>query len=156
LKLAQKVHKVTAAMFGNPLPICKEHLGAKIKKANQIETVDLYGYNSKTAVDFVGGFFMHVHQAMVNVVGNDLRNALIMFKTGIGAFSGAVSGNPELKILLIHYILPDMIITTQNRVTNNTMLDLKSLCSTSSAYKHAEGKFGGGVEVREKKSKKSN
>jgi hypothetical protein len=34
---------------------------------------------------------MHVHQAMVNVVGNDLRNAKIMFKTGIDAYSGAVS-----------------------------------------------------------------
>jgi hypothetical protein len=28
---------------------------------------------------------MHVHQAMVNVVGNDLQNAQIMLKTGIGA-----------------------------------------------------------------------
>jgi hypothetical protein len=34
---------------------------------------------------------------MVNVVANDLRNKHIMYKTGIDAFSGAVSGNMELK-----------------------------------------------------------
>jgi hypothetical protein len=34
---------------------------------------------------------------MVNVVGNNLRNAHIMLKTGIDAFSGAVSGNMESK-----------------------------------------------------------
>jgi hypothetical protein len=53
---------------------------------------------------------MHVHQAVVTVVGNDLRNAHIIFKTGIGAFSGAVSGNMELKKRSTQNILPDMII----------------------------------------------
>jgi hypothetical protein len=36
---------------------------------------------------------MHVPQAMVNVVGNGLRNASIVFNTGQDTFSGAVSGN---------------------------------------------------------------
>jgi hypothetical protein len=40
---------------------------------------------------------MHVHQAIVNVVGKDLRNAHIMLKTGIDAVSGAVNGNIKSK-----------------------------------------------------------
>jgi hypothetical protein len=51
----------------------------------------------KTAAGVPGGYLMHVHQEVVNVVGNDLRNASIMLKTGIEAFSGAVSGNMESK-----------------------------------------------------------
>jgi hypothetical protein len=35
------------------------------------------------------------------------------------------------------------------------MLDFKSLCSTSSAYTHAEGKFGIGAEVRQEQVKRS-
>jgi hypothetical protein len=88
---------LTAATFGLPLPICKQHFGAQINNANQIKTVDLYGDNVKTAAAFPGGVFMHIHQAMVNVVRNDLRNAHIMLKTGIDAFSGAVSGNIKSK-----------------------------------------------------------
>jgi hypothetical protein len=59
-------------MFGLPLPICKQHFGAQINKANQNKTVDLYGDNVKIAAGVPGGSFMHVHQAMVHVVGNDL------------------------------------------------------------------------------------
>jgi hypothetical protein len=55
------------------------------------------GDNVKTAAGVPGGSFMQVYQAMVNVVGNDLRNAQIIYKTGIDAFSGAVSGNMETK-----------------------------------------------------------
>jgi hypothetical protein len=57
---------------------------------------------------------MHVHQAMVNVVANDLQNGHIIYKTGIDAFSGAVSGavsgDAESIKRLTHNILPDMII----------------------------------------------
>jgi hypothetical protein len=35
------------------------------------------------------------------------------------------------------------------------MLDFKSLCSTSSAYKHADGMFGGGVEVRQEQVRRN-
>jgi hypothetical protein len=90
---------------------------------------------------------MHVHQAMVNVAGNDLRNAHIMFKTGIDAFSGAVSGNLDSKKRSTQNILPDMIIRAQDGVTSNIMIDFKSFCSTSTAYHDGDGKFGGGVEV---------
>jgi hypothetical protein len=84
---------LTAAMFGLPSPICKQNFGAQINKANKNKMVDLYGDNVKTAACVPGGSFMHVHQAMVNVVENDLRNAHIMFKTSIDAFSETVSGN---------------------------------------------------------------
>jgi hypothetical protein len=47
-----------------------------------------------------------------------------------------------------------MIINAQDSVTNNIMLDFKSLCSTSNAYQHGEGKLGGGVEVREEQVKR--
>jgi hypothetical protein len=142
-------HELTAVMFGLPSPICKQHFGAQIKKANQNKTVDLYGDTVKTATGVSVGSFMHVHQAMVNMVGNDLRNAHIMFKTGIDAFSGAVSGNMESKKRSTQNILLDMIIRAQDGVTSNIMIDLKSLYSTSTAYQHGEGKFGGGVEVRQ-------
>jgi hypothetical protein len=36
-------------MFGLPSPICKQHFGAQINKANQNKTVDLNGDNVKTA-----------------------------------------------------------------------------------------------------------
>jgi hypothetical protein len=104
---------------------------------------------------FLGGSFMHVHQAIVNVVGNDLRNAHIIFKTGIGAFSAAVSGDMELKKRLTQNIISDMIINAQEGLTSNIMLDFKSLCSISNAYKHAEGKFGGGAEVREERPREA-
>jgi hypothetical protein len=84
-------------MFGLPSTICKTHLGAQINTANQNKTVDLFGDNVKTAAGFPGGSFMHVHQAMVHAVGNDLRNGHIMYKTGIDVFSGAVTGNMETK-----------------------------------------------------------
>jgi hypothetical protein len=42
-----------------------------------------------------------------------------------------------------------MIIKEEDGVTNNIMLDFKTLCSTNNAYTHAEGNFGGGVEVRQ-------
>jgi hypothetical protein len=87
---------------------------------------------------------MHVFQAMVNVVGNNRRNAHFMFKTGI-----SVSGNMEMKKRLTKNILSDMIFRAQNSVTSNIMIDFKSLCSTSLALQLGEGKFGGGVEVRQ-------
>jgi DNA polymerase II small subunit/DNA polymerase delta subunit B len=83
------------------------------------------------ATGIPGGSFMHVHQAMVNnVVANDHQNARIMLKTGIGAFSGVVSGDMELKKLLTQNILPDMIINAQGGLTSSIVLDYKSLCST--------------------------
>jgi vesicle coat complex subunit len=103
--------------------------------------------NIEIATAVSGGSFMHVHQAIVNLVENDLRNAHIMLKTGIDAFSGAVSGNMKLKKLLTQNIIPDMIINAQDSLTNNIILDFKSLCSTSTKYKQAEGKFGGGVRA---------
>jgi hypothetical protein len=72
-------------MLSSPSPICKQHLGLQINKANRMETFDLYGDNVKTAAGVPGGSFMHVHQAIVNVVGNDILNAHIMLKTGIDA-----------------------------------------------------------------------
>jgi hypothetical protein len=36
-------------MFGDPSPICIENFGAQTNKANQIQTVDMYGDNVKTA-----------------------------------------------------------------------------------------------------------
>jgi hypothetical protein len=111
------------------------------------KTVDLCGDNLKTAAGVPGGSFMHVHQAMVNVVANDLRNGKNIYKTGIDVFSGAVTGNMESKKRLTQNILPDMIITAQDGVTTIIMIDFKSLCSTSTVHNHGEGKFGGGVEV---------
>jgi hypothetical protein len=86
-----------AATFGLPSLICKQHLGAQINKENQNKTVASYGDNVKSAAGVPGGSSMHVHQAIVNVIANDLRNGHIMFKTGIDALSGAVSGNMETK-----------------------------------------------------------
>jgi hypothetical protein len=54
---------------------------------NQMKTVDTYGDYVKTAVGVWGGSFIHFHQAIINMAGKDLRNAHIMLKTGIGAFS---------------------------------------------------------------------
>jgi hypothetical protein len=48
-----------------------------------------------------------------------------------------------------------MIITAQDGATNNIMIDFKSLCSTSSAYQHGKGKFGGGVEVRQEQARRN-
>jgi hypothetical protein len=143
-------HEWIAATFSLPSPICKQHFCAsahKSNKGNHIKTVDLYGDNVKTAAGVPGGSFMHVHQALVNVVGNDLRRAKIMFKRGIEAFSGAVSGYMESKKRLTQHIIPDMIIKAKDGVTNNIMLDFKSICSTSSVYQHAEGKYGVGAGV---------
>jgi hypothetical protein len=42
----------------------------------------MYGDNVKTAAGVPGGFFMHAHEGMVNVVGNDLQPAHIIFKRG--------------------------------------------------------------------------
>jgi hypothetical protein len=39
-----------------------------------------------------------------------------------------------------------MIIRAQDGVTNNIMINFKSLCSTSTSYQHGEGKYLGGVE----------
>jgi hypothetical protein len=47
-------HELTAAMFGLPSRICKQHYGAQINKANQNKTVDLYGDNVKSAASFPG------------------------------------------------------------------------------------------------------
>jgi hypothetical protein len=52
-------------------------------------------------------------------------------------------------------IPPDMIIRAQDGVTKNIMIDFKSLCSTSTAYQHGEGKFGGGVEVRQEQARRN-
>jgi hypothetical protein len=84
-------------MFGLPSAICKQQLGTQINKANQNKTVDLYSDNVKTAADVPRGSFMHVHQAMVHAVGNDLQNGKIIYKTGIDVFTGAVTGNMETK-----------------------------------------------------------
>jgi hypothetical protein len=142
-------------MFGIHSPICNQHFGAQINKANQIRTVDLYGNNVKTEAGAPGGSFMHVHQVMVNVVLNDLRNAHIMLKTGTDAFSGAVSGCMEYKKRLTHNIVPDMIIRAHGGATSNIMLDFNFLFSTSNSYKHAEGKFGGGAELRQKQARRN-
>jgi hypothetical protein len=83
---------------------------------------------------------MHVHEAMVNVLGNYLKFAYITFKRRIETPSGAVNGNGELKKRLTQNILPDTIINAQDSGANSTILDFKSLCSTTSAYQHAEGK----------------
>jgi hypothetical protein len=64
-----------------------------------------------------------------------------MLKTGIGTFSGAVTGNMELKKRLTQNIIPGMIIKAQDGVTNSIMIDFKSLCSKSTAYQHGEGKL---------------
>jgi hypothetical protein len=53
-----------------------------------------------------------------------------------------------MKKRLTQNIIPVMIIPAQDDLNSNIMTDYKSLCSTSTAYKHGEGKFGGGVEVR--------
>jgi hypothetical protein len=66
-------HELTAAIFGIPSPICKQRVGAQINKANQNKTVDLYGDNVKTAAGVPVGSFMHIHQAMIHAVGNDLQ-----------------------------------------------------------------------------------
>jgi hypothetical protein len=87
----------------------------------------LYGDNVKTAAGVPGGSFMHVHQAMVNAVANDLRNGHIMYKTGIDACSGAVSGNLETKKRLTQSILPEMIIPAQDGVTR--LLNMHRGCS---------------------------
>jgi hypothetical protein len=50
---------------------------------------------------------------------------------------------------LTQNILPDLIIDAQDSVTKNIIFDFKSLCSTNKLYKHVEGKFGEGVEVRQ-------
>jgi hypothetical protein len=54
-------------------------------------------------------------------------------KIDIDAFGGAVSGKMVLKKRLTQNIIPDMIFNAQDGVSNTIMLDLKSLCSTSSA-----------------------
>jgi hypothetical protein len=91
----------------------------------------MYGDNAKTAAGVTGGSFMHVQQAMVDVVGNGLRNANIILKKRVDPFSGAVSDNMELKRRLTHNIISGMIINAQDGLTNNIVLELKSLCSTS-------------------------
>jgi hypothetical protein len=147
-----------AASFGLPSLICKQHLGTQIDKANKNKIVDSDGDNVKSAAGAPGGSSMHVHQAMVKVVASDLRNGQnghIMFKTGTDALSGAVSGNMESNKRLTQNILPDMIIRAQNGVTSNIMVDFKFLCSTSTAYQHGEGKFGGGVEVRQEEVRRN-
>jgi hypothetical protein len=48
-----------------------------------------------------------------------------------------------------------MIIPAQDGVSSNIMIDFKSLCSTSTAYQHGEGKFGGGVEVRQEQARRN-
>jgi hypothetical protein len=116
-------HELTAAMFGLPSPICKQHLGAQINKVNQNKTVDLYGDNVKTAEGVTGGSFMHVNQAMVHAVGNDLQNGKIIYKTGTNVFSGAVTGNKETKKRLTQNILPDTIIPAQGGLTSSIMTD---------------------------------
>jgi hypothetical protein len=85
---------------------------------------------------------------MANVVGKDLRNVQIILIIGIESFSGEISGKMELKKRLTQNNIQYMIIKEQDGVKNKIMLDFKFLCSRSSAYKHAEGTFGGGVEVR--------
>jgi hypothetical protein len=62
-------------MFGIPSPISKDHFDAQINKENQILIVDMYGDDAKTAADIQG--------AMVNMVGNDLLRAHIIFDRGI-------------------------------------------------------------------------
>jgi hypothetical protein len=48
-----------------------------------------------------------------------------------------------------------MIIRAQDGVISKIVIDLKSLCSTSTAYQHRKGKFGGGVEVRQEQVMRS-
>jgi hypothetical protein len=61
-------HKLKAEMFGLLSPICEQHFGAQINKANNNKTVDMYGNDVKSAAGVPGGSFMQVQQAMVNVV----------------------------------------------------------------------------------------
>jgi hypothetical protein len=89
------------------------------------------------------------------LIWNDLRNGRIKYKTGIDVFSGAVSGNMDLKKRLTRNILPDMVIPAQDGVASNIMIYYKFLCSTSTAYQHREGKFGGGVEVRQEQVRRN-
>jgi hypothetical protein len=48
-----------------------------------------------------------------------------------------------------------MIINVQDNGTYNIMLDVKSHRSTSSSYKHSEGNFRGGVEIRKEQANRS-
>jgi dissimilatory sulfite reductase (desulfoviridin) alpha/beta subunit len=73
------------------------------------------GDNLTTAAGVPRGSFMHVHEAMVNVVENGLRLAHIMLKTGLGAFSEAVNGNMELKKRSTQIILP----VKSSQITNH-------------------------------------
>jgi hypothetical protein len=61
----------------------------------------------------------------------------------------------ESKKGLTQNILPDTMIREQNGVTSNIMIDFKFLCSTSTAYQHGEGKFGGGVEIRQEQIRRN-
>jgi hypothetical protein len=62
----------------------------------------------------------------------------------------------ETEKRLTQHILPDIFINAQDGVTSNIMIDFKSLCSTSTAYQHGEGKLGGGVEVRQEQVRRNN
>jgi hypothetical protein len=46
----REFNEVTAVKLGSPSPICKEHSGAQINKANQNKILNMYGDNLKTAV----------------------------------------------------------------------------------------------------------
>jgi hypothetical protein len=140
--------EVTAVMFGNPSLICKEHYGAQINEANQINTVDMYGDNIKTAAGVPGSSFMHIHEVMVDVVGNNLKCVQLSHNRGIDTFSGAVNGNRKLKKRFTQNILPDMTISAQDSKHSNIMLEFKSLFSTSSSHEFSFGKFLDGAEVR--------
>jgi hypothetical protein len=83
---------------------------------------------------------MHVHEAMVNVFGNDLQHAHIKHKRGIDKLS--VSSQRQHGVEKAVDPEYDMSMIAQVDVTSSIMLDLKSLCSTSNSYQHAEGKFG--------------
>jgi hypothetical protein len=114
--------EVTPVVFGNPSQFFKEHFSVQTNEETQFKTIDMYGENVKTAAGVPGGSFMHVHEAMVNVVGDDPRNAHIMLKSGIDTFSGAVNGNMELKKRLSQNILPGMIINAQDDETSSIIL----------------------------------
>jgi hypothetical protein len=51
-------HELTAAIFVLSSPICKQHLGAQIKKANQNKTVDLHGERLGKKSPILGSTFV--------------------------------------------------------------------------------------------------
>jgi DNA-binding GntR family transcriptional regulator len=106
----REFHEVTAVMFGNPSSTEMNMSSHKSTKQTKSKQSIYTGDNAKTAAYVPIGFFVHVHEAMFNVVENDLQRAHIMLKRDIDTFSGAE------KAIDLKYLL-GMIINTQDGVT---------------------------------------